>query len=58
MGLVIIFSLVALLAIFASVNAFRTKNILGIIFGLGALGVFGWFSIMTILNNGFPAMTH
>ncbi|RLQ98239.1 DUF2759 domain-containing protein [Falsibacillus albus] len=58
MGLVIIFALVALLAVFASVNAFKTKNLLGIIFGLGALGIFGWFSFMTVVHHGFPAITH
>ncbi|KMY54753.1 MULTISPECIES: DUF2759 domain-containing protein [Bacillaceae] len=54
-GLVIIFALIALLALFSTVNALKNKNILGIIFGLGTLGVFGWFTIMTVIHQGYPA---
>ncbi|MDQ0213863.1 hypothetical protein J2S13_000257 [Oikeobacillus pervagus] len=55
MGTVIIFALVAILAVFGTLSALKNKNGLGIIFGLGSAGVFGWFAIMTILHSGFPA---
>ncbi|GLY09953.1 DUF2759 domain-containing protein [Bacillus badius] len=54
-GLVIIFALVALLALFSTVSALKNKNLLGIIFGLGTLGVFGWFTVMTVIHQGYPA---
>lgn len=54
MGLMIIFGLVALLAAYGTFSALKNKNILGIIFGGGTAAVFGWFTIMTIINNGFP----
>lgn len=54
MGLVIIFSLVAILAIFGTWSALKSKNILGIVFGALSVAVFGWFSIMTLLKSGFP----
>lgn len=56
MGLVIIFGLVAILAIFALISAFKNKNFLGIVFALGTAVVFGWFSIMTLLKDGYPAV--
>lgn len=55
MGLVIIFGLVAILAIFALISTFKNKNFLGIVFALGTAVVFGWFSIMTFLKDGYPA---
>lgn len=53
-GLVIIFALVALLALFSTVSALKNKNILGIVFGLGTLAVFGWFTVMTVIHQGYP----
>ncbi|WP_338750084.1 DUF2759 domain-containing protein [Bacillus sp. FJAT-52991] len=53
-GLIIIFGLVAILAVFGSLSALKSKNILGILFGLGTAGVFGWFTIMTFINSGYP----
>jgi drug/metabolite transporter (DMT)-like permease len=58
MGTVIIFALVALLALYGMVRSLREKNILGFLFGLGALAVFGWFTVMTVLHHGFPTGTH
>lgn len=55
MGLVIIFILVSLLALFGTFSALKNKNVLGIIFGAGSAAVFGWFAIMTLINSGFPA---
>ncbi|KKB37281.1 DUF2759 domain-containing protein [Bacillus thermotolerans] len=53
-GLVVIFGLVTILAIFSSISALKNKNILGIVFGLGTLAVFGWFTVMTVINHGYP----
>ncbi len=55
MGTVIIFLLVAILAAIGLIRSLKSKNILGVLFAFGTLAVFGWFSIMTFLNNGFPA---
>ncbi|WP_428909109.1 DUF2759 domain-containing protein [Niallia sp. Krafla_26] len=57
MGTVIIFLLVAILAAIGLLRSLKSKNILGILFAFGTFAVFGWFSIMTFLNSGFPA-TH
>ncbi|TYS14311.1 DUF2759 domain-containing protein [Rossellomorea vietnamensis] len=54
MGFVIITALVTLLALFGSISALKNKNALGILFGVGTLGVFGWFTIMTVLHSGYP----
>ena len=55
MGLVIIFALVTILAGIGTFTAFKNKNYLGFIFGGGAFLVFGWFTIMTFVNNGYPS---
>ena len=55
MGTVIIFALVAILAVFASLSALKNKNILGAIFGILSLVVFGLFAVMTLIDSGFPA---
>lgn len=55
MGTVIIFALVAILAIFSSLSALKNKNILGAIFGILTLCVFGWFAVMTLINSGYPS---
>lgn len=54
MGLAIIFALVTLLAGYATFAALKNKNILGIVFGGGTFLVIGWFTVMTILYQGFP----
>ncbi|KAB2333852.1 DUF2759 domain-containing protein [Cytobacillus gottheilii] len=56
MGLVIIFALTALLALFGTISALKNKNLLGIVFGGGTLAVFGWFAVMTLINSGYPAV--
>ncbi|GAA3321896.1 hypothetical protein GCM10020331_039640 [Ectobacillus funiculus] len=35
-------------------NLEKNKNMLGIAFSAATLLVFGWFTIMTVLNNGYP----
>ncbi|QPC46865.1 DUF2759 domain-containing protein [Mangrovibacillus cuniculi] len=54
MGFAIITALVTILALFGSFSALKNKNLMGIVFGLGTLGVFGWFTIMTVINHGYP----
>ncbi|BDG46526.1 MULTISPECIES: DUF2759 domain-containing protein [Parageobacillus] len=58
MGTVIIFGLITLLALYGIVRSLREKNILGILFAIGAFAVFGWFTVMTVLHHGFPTGTH
>lgn len=54
MVLMIIFGLVSLFGCFAVYTTIKNKNYLGLLFAAGSAVVFGWFMIMTILNNGFP----
>ncbi|WAA11454.1 DUF2759 domain-containing protein [Fervidibacillus halotolerans] len=54
MGTVIITALITLLAIYAAFSTLKNKNYLGLIFSLATVGVFGFFTIMTILKSGFP----
>jgi uncharacterized membrane protein len=58
MGVVIIFGLVTIMALFSSIRTLKAKNLLGIVFSVGSLGVFGWFTIMTILHHGYPGVMH
>ena len=54
MILMVILGLVSIFGIIGTISSIKNKNILGFIFGAGSAVVFGWFTIMTILNNGFP----
>ncbi|WP_153123501.1 DUF2759 domain-containing protein [Peribacillus tepidiphilus] len=54
MGLVFIFGLVSLLAVFAAFSALKNKNFLGLFFAAGTVAVFGWFTIMTVIHHGYP----
>jgi uncharacterized membrane protein len=54
MGTVIIFIVVAILSLAGLLKSLKSKNLLGIVFAGGAVAVFSWFSIMTILHNGYP----
>ena len=51
MGFIVITALVTILSGFSTLSALKNKNILGIVFGAGTLGVFGWFTFMTILKT-------
>lgn len=53
-GLMVIFALVVILAVYGVLRSLRSKNILGFLFAAGTAVVFGWFTVMTILKNGFP----
>ena len=50
MGTVIIFLLVAILAVFGGISAFKNKNLLGIVFGFGSVAVFGFFDVEYLLR--------
>ncbi|WP_078379718.1 DUF2759 domain-containing protein [Sutcliffiella halmapala] len=54
MPLVIIFGLVTILALFAIVRSLREKNFLAVLFAFGTVAVFGWFTVMTIIESGYP----
>jgi len=51
MGFIVITALVTILSGFATLSALKNKNLLGIILGASSLGVFGWFTIMTIVST-------
>ncbi|WP_277587226.1 DUF2759 domain-containing protein [Psychrobacillus antarcticus] len=56
--LMVIFGLVTLLAVIGTYQAFKEKNLLGIVFNFGTFAVFGFFTVMTIVNQGFPPSLH
>lgn len=56
--LMVIFGLVAILAVVNMFQAIKEKNILSLIFSLAAAAIFGWFVVMTILNQGYPPKLH
>ena len=55
MGIVIIFAIVTILAVYGSFTALKNKNFLGLVFGVLTFLVFGWFAFMTLIESGFPA---
>ncbi|WP_416827229.1 DUF2759 domain-containing protein [Ectobacillus polymachus] len=57
-SVVIIFSLIALLALYGVFKTMKEKNKLGAFFSFLTLIVFGWFAIMTLWNNGYPPVGH
>lgn len=50
MALAIIFMLVTLLALVSIFRQLRKKQMLGFVFALLAVVVFGWFSVMTFID--------
>jgi hypothetical protein len=58
MGLVIIFALVAILGAYGAFTALKNKNFLGAFWGAASFVVFGWFTVMTLINSGFPTGAH
>ncbi len=50
MALAIIFMLIAILGLAAIFRELRKKNMLGFVFALLAVVVFGWFSVMTFID--------
>ncbi|MCH6266627.1 MULTISPECIES: DUF2759 domain-containing protein [Neobacillus] len=58
MGLVIIFALVTILAALGGFRSLKKKNLLGAFWGIASFLVFGWFTVMTLINSGYPTGTH
>lgn len=56
--LMVIFGLVAIFAAVGTYQAFKEKNLLGLVFNFGTFAVFGFFTVMTILNQGYPPSLH
>lgn len=56
--LMVIFGLVAILGAIGTFHAFKEKNLLGIVFNFGTFAIFGWFTVMTVLNHGYPPTLH
>lgn len=52
--LMVIFGLVGILAAVGTVQAFKERNVLSILFNFGACVVFGGFTIATIIFQGYP----
>jgi len=50
----VIFGLVAIFAVIGTVQAFKERNVLSILFNLGAAVIFGGFTIATIVFQGYP----
>ncbi len=56
--LMVIFGLVSIFGVVGVFQSIKEKNILAIAFNAAAAGVFGWFVIMTVLNQGYPPTAH
>ncbi|MFJ7731556.1 DUF2759 domain-containing protein [Lysinibacillus sp. NPDC097231] len=56
--LMVIFGLVAILAVVGTFQAIKEKNLLSVVFNLLSAAVFGWFVIMTVINSGYPPSLH
>jgi uncharacterized membrane protein len=54
MILMVVFGLVAILGVAAVFTSLKKRNFLGFIFAAGSAVVFGWFTVMTVINSGFP----
>lgn len=56
--LMVIFGLVAIFAVVGTFQGIKEKNLLAIIFNVAAVAIFGWFTIMTVINSGYPPALH
>jgi len=56
--LMVIFALVAIFAVVNFFQAIKEKNVLSLVFSLATAAIFGWFVVMTILNQGYPPSLH
>lgn len=52
--LMVIFGLVAIFAVIGTVQAFKQRNVLSILFNVAAAVIFGGFTIATIVFQGYP----
>lgn len=53
--LVVIFGLIAVLAAIGTVQTFKNKELLGLVFNFGSFVIFGSFAVATAITQGFPA---
>lgn len=56
--LIVIFGLVTVLAIIGTYQAIKEKNLLSVLFNFGTFAVFGFFTVMTVINQGYPPSLH
>ncbi|MBD7906819.1 DUF2759 domain-containing protein [Sporosarcina sp. BI001-red] len=56
--LMVIFGLIAILAVVGTVQGFKERNLLSIVFNLLAAVIFGGFTIATIVFQGYPPSLH
>ena len=52
--LVVIFGLMAILAIFGTVQGIKERNILSILFNAATVVIIGGFTIATVIYGGYP----
>ncbi|MBD7983159.1 DUF2759 domain-containing protein [Sporosarcina oncorhynchi] len=56
--LMVIFGLVAILSVIGTVQGFKERNLLSIVFNVAAAVIFGGFTIATIVFQGYPPTLH
>lgn len=56
--LMVIFGLIAILAVVGTIQAIKERNLLSVVFNLGTAVVIGGFTIATIVTQGFPPSLH
>ncbi|CAM5204292.1 hypothetical protein UACE39S_02029 [Ureibacillus acetophenoni] len=56
--LMVIFALIAIFSLVSAFKSIRNKNILALLFGVASFAIFGWFTVMTVLNQGYPPALH
>lgn len=52
--LMVIFGLIGILAAVGTVQAFKERNMLSVVFNVLACVIFGGFTILTIVYQGYP----
>lgn len=56
--LMVIFGLIAILAAVGTVQTFKNKQILGLLFNFGTFVIFGGFTVATLITQGYPPSLH
>lgn len=56
--LMVIFGLVAIFGAIGTIQAIKEKNLLGVLFNIGTFAIFGWFTVMTVWQQGYPPTLH
>ncbi|MDW0112252.1 MULTISPECIES: DUF2759 domain-containing protein [Sporosarcina] len=52
--LMVIFGLVAILSVIGTIQGFKERNVLSIVFNVASAVIFGGFTIATIVFQGYP----